>query len=180
MIVKLKNVRLAFPSIFVAKAMQPGGEPRFSATFIFAPDHPAHQEIKDVILHAAKGKWAGKWEETLKAIKAKGDICLRDGAEKADFDGFDGNMFVGASTKDRPAVVDRDRTPLILADGRPYGGCQVNAIINIWAQDNEFGKRINAGLSGVQFHSDGESFGGARPARAEDFEIVEDDEESII
>jgi len=174
MIVKLKNVRLAFPSIFAAKAMKPGDEPRFSATFIFAPDHPAHQEIKDAILQAAKDKWAGKWEETLKAIKAKGDICLRDGAEKADFDGFDGKMFVSASTKTQPAVVDRDRTSLTLADGRPYGGCQVNAIIDIWAQDNGFGKRINASLSGVQFFADGDSFGGARPARAEDFDAVEE------
>jgi hypothetical protein len=34
-------------------------------------------------------------------------------------------------------------------------------VISLWAQDNSWGKRINATLLGAQFHSDGEAFGDA-------------------
>ncbi|WP_244126983.1 ssDNA-binding protein, partial [Xylella fastidiosa] len=63
-----------------------------------------------------------------------------------------------------------DRTPLAAQDGRPYAGCYVNANIELWAQDNNYGKRINASLGGVQFLRDGEAFAGGGVASVEDFE----------
>ena len=51
-----------------------------------------------------------------------------------------------------------------------YDGCRVNAKIEIWAQDNKFGRRINCSLLGVMFAGEGENFGGgAAPASADDF-----------
>jgi len=44
-------------------------------------------------------------------------------------------------------------------DGTIYAGCYVNAIISLWAQDNTYGKRINAQLEGVQFCNNGEPLG---------------------
>ncbi len=44
----------------------------------------------------------------------------------------------------------------------------VHAVVRLWAQDNAFGKRINAQLQGVQFASDGEAFGAA-PFNAENY-----------
>jgi len=67
-------------------------------------------------------------------------------------------------------VVDRDRTPLVAADGKPYAGCYVTAIVELWPQDNQYGRRINATLSGVQFERDGDAFGGSAPASADDFD----------
>jgi hypothetical protein len=55
-----------------------------------------------------------------------------------------------------------------------YSGCFVNAQIDIWAQDNGFGKRINCTLAGVQFAADGDAFGGGRPASADDFDDLGD------
>jgi len=50
----------------------------------------------------------------------------------------------------------------------------------LWAQDNQFGKRVNAELLGVQFVRDGEPFGGGKPATPEDFEDLGADEEPIL
>ena len=75
----------------------------------------------------------------------------------------------------RPTVVDRDRSPLTAQDGKPYSGSYVNVIIDVWAQDNSYGKRINAQLQGVQFVRDGEAFsGGGTSADASDFDEIAD------
>ncbi len=52
--VKLNNVRLAFPALFEPKAVNGEGDPRFSATFIFDPKHPAVAEIEKAIEAVAK------------------------------------------------------------------------------------------------------------------------------
>ena len=55
-------------------------------------------------------------------------------------------------------MINRDKTPIAESDNVVYAGCFVNGIISLWAQDNQFGKRINAQLDGVQFVRDGDAF----------------------
>lgn len=82
-------------------------------------------------------------------------------------------MYVSARSKTRPSVFDQQRQELTESDGKPYSGCYVNASIELWAQDNDFGKRVNAQLRGVQFLRDGDAFGGgARPADADEFDEI--------
>jgi hypothetical protein len=178
--VTIKNVRLAFPNLFQAKTVNGEGEPTFSATFLLDPvKHKADIDaVWKAIAQAAKDKWAAKGEATMKSLMATGKVCLRSGDEKSEYDGFEGQMFISARSKSRPLVIDRDKSPLVESDGRPYGGCYVNVILDIWPQENEWGKRINASLSGVQFVSDGDAFGGSRPASVDEFESV--DEDSLV
>lgn len=171
--VHLKDVRLAFPNLFEAKSVQDQGQAKFSASFIFPPDHPAVKQIKQAMEHVAKEKWGEKAAATFKTIKAQNRLALHDGAEKASqYEGYEGNLYINASNALRPTVVDRDRTPLQPADGKPYSGCYVNAIVELWAQDNKYGKRINASLMGVQFYRDGERLAGGAVASEDDFEEI--------
>ena len=174
----LKNVRLAFAdALFEAKAGGDGqGKPAFSCTFIMPKDHPSVASIKAAMKAAAEDKWGAKAPDILKALIAGGKVCLRNGEEKAQYEGFDGNLYVSARSPTRPLIIDTDRSPLTQADGKPYSGCFVNAKIAVWAQDNKFGKRLNAQLQGVQFYKDGDAFGGGRPASVDEFESVEDTE----
>jgi hypothetical protein len=171
MIVKIKNTRLAFPALFEAKTVNGEGSPRFSAAFILPPDHPQVAEINAAIETVAKGKWGDKAPAILKQLRAQDKVCLHDGATKSQYDGFTGNLYLAASNKVRPVVLDRNATPLIAADGRPYAGCYVIGSVEIWAQDDGYGKRINAALRGVQFFADGDAFGsGAPPASPDEFD----------
>lgn len=169
----IQNTRLAFPAIFEAKSVA-GEEPAFSASLILPPDHPQMGEINDAIEAVAKEKWGAKAPEMLKQIRAKGNVCLHDGDEKASYDGFEGNFYISARSKTRPLILDRDKTPLTQSDGRPYGGCYVVAVLELWAQDNQFGKRVNAQLKGVQFYRDGDAFTGGAPADESDFDDLSD------
>ena len=87
------------------------------------------------------------------------------------YDGWAGMIAVSTSNKVRPVVVDRARNPVAEGDTEsPYSGCYVNASITLWAQNNKFGKRINANLRGVQFVDDGEAFGIAPVDADEEFD----------
>jgi len=174
MIITLKNVRLSFPQLFQPQVQQ-DGKKTFGASFLFPPSHPVKAEIEAAMKAVAQDKWSNKADAELNALIAAGRVCLRDGATKA-YDGYQGNWFVSASSKTRPQVIDKDTSPLDESSGRPYGGCFVVASIEIWAQDNAFGKRINATLRWVQFMSDGESFGGGTPVNQNEFAPLADAE----
>lgn len=181
MLVKLKNVRLAFPQLFEARTVNGEGEPAYSAAFIFTKDSAEYKTMEKSVIDVAKEKWGDKAAIVMKDLKAKDKTALHDGDLKADYDGYSGNAFVSARSKKRPLVLDRDKTVLTSADGRPYGGCYVNANVDIWAMDNQFGKRVCATLVGVQFSKDGEAFSGSSPATPDDFEEVEfDDSDGLV
>lgn len=173
--IKLKNVRLAFPALFEARAQNPGDKPAFSAAFIFPPEHEAHKLVNEAIEAVAQEKWGAKTETTLKALRVADKICLHNGDTKAQFAGYEGNLFVNARGYTRPGVFDTDGAPLVAQDGKPYAGSYVHAVVEIYAQDNAYGKRINASLSGVMFYKDGDAFSGGGSATADDFaDLVSD------
>lgn len=177
--IKLENVRLAFPNLFEAKTVNGEGEPAFSASFLMSPKHPAVQTLQDAFETVGKDKWGAKWPAVKKEITAKDRFALHDGDTKADYAGFEGMMYVSTRNKSRPLVIDRDKSPLTSADGRPYAGCYVHASIELWAQDNNYGKRINASLRGVQFFKDGDAFAGGGGASEDEFDSVESEDDLV-
>jgi len=167
--VKLRNVRLSFPHLFKPHAMEDGQEPKFSASFLLDPatHAPEIANIKQAVNAVAAKFWNGKIPGGVK-------VCLRDGNEKSDLDGYEGMMFVPAGNKRPPGVVDQDpRIQLNATDNKPYAGCYVNAVLRLWCQDNKFGKRVNASLELVQFVADGDPFGAPGLDAEAEFEPVD-------
>ena len=175
----LRDWRLAFPSLWKASSPKGGGEEAFSASFLAPPAHKQIAEIKKGMLALAKEKWGVKGDAVYKALEASGKLALHDGDSKGEYEGFPGNLFVSSRSKIRPSIFDQQRQELTQADGKPYSGCYVNASIELWAQDNSYGKRINAQLRGVQFLRDGDAFaGGGQPADADEFDEIGAPDES--
>ena len=97
---------------------------------------------------------------------------MRDG-DLEDWDGYADMLYVSANRRGAdgpPRIItnrkDADNKWIPASPGEaacPYAGCYVNAIIRVWAMDNEHGKRINASLEAVQFLRDGEAFSGSAP-----------------
>lgn len=168
----IKNVRLAFPALFEAKTVNGEGKPAFSAALLIDPADPQVKAINAAIDAVAKEKWGAKAEVMLKTMRAADKLALHDGDLKAQYDGFPGNLYISARSATRPLVINADKSPLVEADGKPYAGCYVNASIELWAQDNNYGKRINASLGGVQFFRDGDAFAGGVAASEDEFDDV--------
>lgn len=166
--IKIQNARLSFPSLF-RKASFNGVETKYEATLLL--NKQDHAEVIASIQKAIKEKIT----VDLKGAKLGADkLCLRDG-DDVEYDGYAGHMSLKASNKKRPTVIGRDKAPVTEDDNIIYGGCYVNAIIELWAQNNEYGKRVNANLLGVQFVRDGEPFASGETVGADDFDDLSDD-----
>jgi hypothetical protein len=166
---KLENVRLAFPVLFEPKTMNAGEKPAWSAVFILPNDHPQLARVRQAVEQVGSDKFGSQWAKIRPGLQSAGKLCFRDGADKSAYDGFEDCWYLSTRAYARPGVYDRDTSVLTERDGVVYAGCYVNALVDIYAQDNAYGRRINATLRGVQFARDGDAFSGGRPARASDF-----------
>ena len=165
--IKLQNVRLSFPSLF-RKAVFEGSETKYEATFLL--DKENHADL----IKAIKGEISRRIKDDLKGAKLSADrICLKDG-DDFDYSGYAGCMSFKASNNKRPMLIDRDKTPLAEEDDVVYAGCYVNAIVDVWVQNNAYGKRVNGNLYGIQFVKDGEPFGMGPIDVTDDFDELED------
>lgn len=187
--------RLAFAdAVFEPKAFQGGDKADYNCAGLIDPDtdegKQAIADIEAATVEVAKAKWGEqsvdvrtkngtvqkpRYQAVLDELEKNDRLALHDGDKKSTYAGYPGNMFVNMrrDPKDgRPTIRDRDgKTTLVAADGRIYSGCDVKFVAEVWAQDNNFGKRINMQLCGIQFVADNDAFGGgAGPAGDDDFE----------
>lgn len=152
---KIKDARLSFPNLFQTATFSGDDTGKYDATLIL--DKIQHKKLIEDIQAA----FALLCKENLKCKALPPErYCLKDG-DLTERPELEGKYSLRASTKKRPLVIGRDKTPLTEEDGIIYAGCYVNAIISLWTQNNDFGKRINANLDGIQFWRNGEPFGTA-------------------
>lgn len=183
--VKLTNVRLSFPDLFEAAQFDGQGPFSYRATFLLEPGSENHKALKTAMEEVAKEEWKDKYKSILE--KANDDSKLRflvDGNKK-EYDGYAGMIAVSAKrdqSKGRPLIIDKNKEPLAETDGKPYGGCYVNATVEVWAQNNKWGKTIRAQLLAVQFSKDGDAFGaGSAKGDPDEFEdLSETGDEDLV
>ncbi|ATW32046.1 DUF2815 family protein [Bacteriophage APSE-2] len=169
--IKLNNVRLAFPELFEPTQVSGQGAFKYRANFLIPKSRTdLIEEIKAGIKHVIGEKWGNKDIEKIynSICNNPNRFCLRDGDSK-EYDGYAGNLYLSASNKSRPLVIDRNTSPLTAQDGRPYSGCYVNATVEFYGYDNN-GKGVSASLRGVQFFRDGDAFTGGGVASVEEFD----------
>jgi len=173
--VLLKNVRLSFPALWQPRVgPDANSKPSYQASFILDKKANAAdiEKVRAVIAGIVKESFKGKQPPK---------ICLRDGSEKPDVDGYgDGVMFISARSDKKPEVVGRTMAKIIESDNKVYAGCVVNATVRLWAQDNNYGKRINAQLRAIQFVRDGAAFGEGVIDVSKEFTALPDEDEGAI
>lgn len=183
--IMLKDVRLSFPQLFRAKAFGDGsqGEPAFSAEFLIDKNTKLGQKTLDMIDDAIYEAKVKKWgEDEKKWPKISKDKPFFKDGDDPDYERpeTEGMMIVSSRNPKKPRILGIDKEDLHESDGIIYGGCYVDAIVRVWAQDNKFGKRVNCSLEAVRFRRDGDAFGAAPidPDEFEDIEGGEDDRRS--
>ena len=190
--VKLKNVRLSFPALFEAEQFDGKGPFNYAAVFLFEKNGEMHKALVAAQNEVAKEEWKDKAAAVLKnAQEDKRLRFIKDGDNET-YDGYAGMMHIRAlraKDKGRPLILDKnpkreDGSDNVLTqdDGRPYPGCYVNASIELWAQDNKYGKTVRAQLLAVQFAKDGDSFSAGSRGTSDEFEDLSDtgDDDDLI
>lgn len=187
----LNGVRLSFAKLFdVGKPRKNKEgeliESQYGCAFLIPKDASGKANLAKIKAAADEVK-AEKWGKKEKWPKLKPEkVCLRDG-DLEDYDGYAGMWYLSANNKNQPVLVDRKKDAkgklhiLTKENGGPkllYSGAYVNAVVRLWVQDNEHGKRLNASVESVQFLKHGEAFSGNKPVDPnEKFEDIEDDED---
>lgn len=182
--VVITAARLSFAHLFTPQKSTDGNSENYNCTGIIEPGSANAKNLAAAVEAVAKEKWGAKAPAILAELRKKDKVCFREEEKKNQsgdvYSGFEDMYWVSCSDKVRPTVVDRDKSPLTAADGRPYSGCYVNLILDIWPQDNTHGKRINASLKGVQFVKNGDAFSGGAPASADEFDVVDAPEDDTV
>ncbi len=185
----ITNARISFaPGLFTAGAFEPGQKEKFGADFILTDETKVFAvgedgkrtptTIKKAELAAAAEGWKVSGPKVLAALEASKksvrDGDLRVNKEGGVYDGYAGNWYVTAKTATRPTTLGANKAPVSEADGVIYSGCYVNVSLELYANTDAKRKGVFAGLKGVQFARDGDSFGGGAPASADEFDDVSD------
>ena len=163
----IKDVRLSYPTLFQAKEFKAGdGKPRWSAAFIIEPGSDNDNHIKAAIESEAKAVWGAKAPALLKGMLGQSNkYCYTDGSTKANEE-YQGKMVLAthrSAKLTRPLIIDRDKSTLTSAESKPYGGCYVNAKVEIYCQTGE-NSGVRASFSVIQFNRDGEPFSASVPS----------------
>ncbi len=193
--IMLKNVRIAFIDTLVKaddyKTNGVGnGVFRHSATFIYAPGSEADKSVQAAILQEATNVWGKNAQSMLDDLKGNVQkYCVQKNKKDSKgeiYDGFEGQLSIGAHRQKKdgaPLLLHKNRDPatgkaqvLTGEEGVIYAGCYVNAKISIYAQSGK-NSGIRAGLLAVQYAGEGDSFGGAGRAKADEFDSIDADDD---
>lgn len=173
--IRIDNVRASYPHLDkpFAKADKDGKMPEPKFSIVGMLDKKTHVSAKELCVKVIQD--IQKKEDT-KVAKDKWFIKDGDDSDKKEYEGY---WTVSTREGNRPTVRHRNGSVMSEQEIRDiiYAGCRVNILIRPWFQDNDFGKRINAGIVAVQFVRDDEQIGESRIDDEGVFEGLDDDDE---
>ena len=174
----LTNVTLAFPALGEPQAFGEG-QPAYGAKFPIEPNSENAKLIEDAIKAEAKEAWADKADSVLAMLVEDGKVSYsrreyRSKTTGEPYAGFEKMFYLGTRNASvQPSVYDQYGDPVVgkaEITRKAFSGAVVNASVEVWAQDNKWGKRINCSLRGIMLTGEGQSFGGGSgAASADDF-----------
>lgn len=180
--------RLSFPALFEASSYD-GGPAKYGLSAVWNPskftdaDKKRWKALMGALDEESKNRFKKAWKDLPANIKRG----IRDGAEKADLEGYgEGTRFANITTKMRPGVIDASKNKIAPEEGNAddiYPGCYCRATVTVYSYDNK-GKGVALGLMNVQKVADGERLD-SRTDAADDFdddidgEWLEQEEEGV-
>ena len=156
-----------------AHVWEPDDNGKYSAALIIDKNEKLLTKIEKAI-EAAKIAGKSKLANAKGAIPKNIKTPLRDAEEEEiEDEAYAGKMWLNASTRQRPGIVNR-KVEEIVDRSEVYSGCYCNVAVNFYAFCVDGNKGIAAGLNNIQKVKDGERLSGGSSA-ADDFEELEDE-----
>lgn len=178
----IPNMRVAFHDLWTPYVYNEKSVPSYGVTLIVEPGSDQDKLIRETMEKAAFNAWGDKAAPLLKKAMSMGSKGVHYTSENGEGIAYpDGNWRLKASRAEklgRPAVLNRDKSPLIESDGKPYPGCYVDIEVEFFAMDKS-GPQVWCRLIQVRFRNDGEAFSKRvreepNPDVFEDLETVDD------
>lgn len=160
--------RISYEHVWEPKAIR-DSDPKYSVSLIIPKSdtktiEKIEKAIQEAITEGVAKKYEGKRPKDA-ALK----LPLRDGDLERDEDAaYVDSMFLNASSKDKPGIVNR-RTEPILDRDEVYSGCYCNVSVNFYPFNFQGKKGVAAGLGNIQKVKDGEPLSGRTIMAADEF-----------
>lgn len=167
------KVLLSFLHVFEPKAINDGDDEKYSVSVIINKKDKYTLAAYRAAIKAVEDK---VFKEKYKGIKPKKwKNPLRDGDDEDEDrdDSYANSFFIGANSKRRPKLYDKNLEP-ITDDEELYSGCYGRVCINFYAYDVGGNRGVAAGLESIMKISDGTPLGGGGGNPEEDFADSED------
>ncbi len=168
--------RVSFPAVFKARAFE-NQEAKYGITMLFDNDTDL-KGMRRCMIAAAKETWGDKenWPKTMRKP-------FRDGNEKNDLEGYKNKIYVTASAKTKPGLVDENLEDVI-DESVFYAGCYARAEVCAFTYDTKGNKGVSFALFNLQKVKDGKPFSGKKAAKdvfndGQEFSGGEDDEDDL-
>lgn len=156
--------RVSYPYVFKPnKPMQAGSEAKYSISMLFDNDADLAL-LKQAAKEAVAEKWGANPPKNLRSP-------FRDQGEKDGAGYVEGNIFITASSKTKPGLIDANNADII-DESDFYPGCYARATVRAYAYDQNGNRGVSFGLQNVQKLREGEPLGGTRAKAADEFEAV--------
>lgn len=168
--VLIQGVRISYPHLAQARAVQAGDTPKFGAAFLIPKGHPAIAQLLQAAANEIGARWGATPPPTLKQIPLyDGDADPKYNTVPAN----NGHMILNTSAIDQPHLVDQNNVKIVpnTAGQVFYAGAIVDAFVSAYSYGDKPGslsKGIAAGLDGVKFIQDGDRLDN-RPSAEEMF-----------
>lgn len=167
------KVRFSYLNVFHPKAMGDSSDEKYSVSLIIPKTDTETIAKCEAAIKAAmemgKAKWGGKVPKNLK-------LPLRDGDEERDDEAYAGCMFINASSKGKPGLIDRYKKE-ITDEEELYSGCYGRASINFYPFDASGNRGVAAGLNNLLKLEDGEPLGGRQSAENDFADYLEEEDD---
>jgi len=159
--IRLDNVIASYPHLDKPWKKNAADKEKYSLTGL-APKE-THDDAKKLMVEVINSLLAGA---KMGKIGAEHKFCRNGDTEDGPLKPETEAMWIikASENPDRPPKVRDERTKIMTPAEilkRIYAGAIVNMLIRPWAQNNDFGKKINANLIAVQFVKDGTRIGEA-------------------
>jgi len=140
---KVKGI-LSYPHLFTPRSVNPGDDPKFSASILLRKDDPQVQRIQQLIDTEKANGWPN-------GFPGNGKQFMKDGAVQYPNDPTMHNfMIISANAKadSKPHTVDMQMTP-VMNQADAFAGSVVWAALNSFVYNQPVNKGVGCGLNGI-------------------------------
>lgn len=161
-VIKIPACRLSFPDLEEAKAFEEGQIAKFGVMLLLDPKNPVHaRKLAEMQVEEERMILEAWGEAPAKLVlEYTGSGNDRTNMQSGEiYQGYEGMVFIACKNTNQPLLIDTERNILPKGDKGIVGGMYANATINLFCQENKYGKAIRASIRGVQALGYGEPFG---------------------
>jgi hypothetical protein len=140
---KVKGI-LSYPHLFTPRSVNPGDDPKFSASILLRKGDPQIEQVKQIIATEKANGWPNGFPHNGKEFMKDGMLAFPNDANMHNY------MIISSNAKadSKPHCVDAHMQP-VMNQADAYAGAVVWAALNSFTYNQPVNKGVGCGLNGI-------------------------------